>query len=207
MLDLDLKRTKISIITKIATIVPIILLVIGLWNVTYVDGYYIHVEGSLSYMFPMDQSMFIIIDTTNPGIVDISTEKKIWGNGISVEYKGELPEVIKTYTEDNYFVIEGPLPPGSEINSAFSPKYEFSREVKLATDDLMSIFGINAKTTMEFVTENIIYASIGIVIFEFLVHRHNKKHNQITVINVYKTQIVNVKQEIMIFLKHQPHSR
>lgn len=174
-----------------------------MWSIIYIDGYYIHVEGNLVNSFPIEQSIIITIDSTVPGEVNISVDNNLFEEGLSVVYKGELPNGIRTYTENNMFVIEGPLPQNSEINMAWTPKYQFSRGVNLATNNVFGIFGINGKNIMETLSENMWHISAALFCVEFIADRYNRKHNQITVINYYKINILYIKQEILVLVKHK----
>ena len=56
---------------------------------------------------------------------------------------------------------------------------------------------------METLSENMWYISAALFGVEFIADRYSRKHNQITVINYYKINILYIKQEILVLVKHR----
>lgn len=194
----NLGSKTVTNVTKVSSYAPLILSLITFWNIAYVGGYYIQPEGNMLYGFPMNQPWIITFDSTTQGQVMIMVDYNPMNDKLTVEYKGELPTDIRTYTHDGYFMIETPLPANATIHMEYTAKYHGFRAVNIATNTVFAIFGINGKITMESMVASLPYVSVILLGLEWFVHRYNKKHNQMTVINYYKIQILIIKQKVLI---------
>lgn len=196
------KPNRISTITKILSIIPIIILVLGFWSYAYVEGYYIHVEGSRSISIPVDKSFILVLDSTNPTEFKTIVKDRIFGEGLLVQYKGKLHEGFSAYNDGDFFTVEGPLPFGSEIHIEWSLQHKMFRAVNVATNEIFGVFGVYPKDTIESLDVPLLLVSAVTLFGEIIYYGYNKKHNQPTVINYYKTQILIIKKEILFLLKH-----
>jgi len=195
------KPNRISIITKVLSIIPIVFLVLGFWSYAYVEGYYIDVEGNLLYSFPIDQQSTLILDSTIPGEFHTILEDNPSTDWLVVIQRGELPEGFDYYPEGKYITVEGPLPPGSEINMAWTLHYQFFRAINVSTNEMASFFGVYPKNLMESLGELLLYATAITLVAEVVFYRYNKRKKLPTVINYYKTQFLIIKKEILVLVK------
>lgn len=189
--------------TKVLSVLPLSLLILGGWWTVYDYGTYIHVEGNLIRYIPLGEDpVNIIIDSSVKGKIDIIIEKNPLQDHSSFTTKGELPEFVTIYREQNQLIVEGPLPKDTVIHMAWTPWYEVSYAIHVATDDTIRFFGGHGKLLMKELHSSLLYLSIAVFIFELFGHRYNKKHQKPTVLNFYKIHIVQIKQEIQIIFKN-----
>lgn len=202
MLNSSVKNKKFSRLIKILSVIPIIILVLGVWSYAYVEGYYIHVEGSRLYSIPVDKSFILILDSTDPKEFKTSLKDRVFGEGLLVQYKGKLHEGFSAYNDGDYFTVEGPLPFGSEIHIEWSLQHKMFRAVNIATNEIFGIFGIYPKESMESLNGTLLLVSGVTFLAEIIGYGYNKKHNQPTVINYYQTQFLIIKKEILVLVKN-----
>jgi len=153
-------------------------------------------------MYPTDASYILTLDSSKPGEFNETFIEKTEGDGLTVNFLGDLPKGFRTFTEDGYFVVEGPTPIGTKVHLETTPTYNAFRAVTVSTNDFFGIFGFYPKNMMESMAETVLYVGVALAIGEFLFYRYSKNHKIPTIVDYYKTRILIIKQQTLIMIKH-----